>query len=166
MPTIYAQPYAIGASGFEFDSLEDFETKYKAHPNEEFELEFLEGSAVEESLFLNAAIGQHNLASFFEVAELEEYEQLQVGALLFVGVDIEEALERYEGVSIGEHDSAADWAHEYVDAMGGPNELDDETVARYFDYAQFGLDAELGGDIIPVTLGGRQYYAEAWSLER
>jgi len=166
MPTIHAQPYAVGQTGFEFETSEEFETKADDHPCEEFELEFLDGTPMEGAIFELADVAQHNLGHYFDSIELADFEQVQLAALLSVGVSLDDAIERRDSVSISEHESAADWALDYVDEMGGPETLPAETVATYFDYERFGRDAELGGDIIEMNFAGRRYFADAWSLER
>ena len=111
-------------------------------------------------------VAQHNLEDYFEAIELDDFQQVQLAALLHIDVPLDEALERYEDVIASEHNDVADWAFEFIDSMGGPAELGKETLASYFDYESYGRDAELGGDIIEMTIAGTRYYADAGSLER
>lgn len=80
--TLYAQPYDLDAQGFYFDSFKDYETKYNKNcnvygqPVEEYEIQFIDGSAIDCDLF-NAVKGQYNLKAFFMVAnEWEEYQKI------------------------------------------------------------------------------------------
>ncbi len=166
MPSLYAQPYSIEHVGFQFNSLEEYQEKSAAHSREEFEIDFLEGTSLEQQLFALAEVAQHNLEEYFDALELEDFQQVQLTALLTVNVPFDEALERYEDVVATEHDDVADWAFEFIDSLGGPAELGKETLASYFDYERYGHDAELGGDIIEMTIAGTRYYADAGSLER
>ncbi len=166
MPTLYAQPYSVEDIGFEFESLEDYRAKAAAHAREEFELDFLDGTPLEQQLFALGSVAQYNLEQYFEAIELASDEQVQLAALLYVDVPLDEALERYEDVVAAEHDSTADWAFEFIDSIGGPAALREETLASYFNYESYGRDAELGGDIIEMDIGGTRYYADAGSLER
>lgn len=80
--TLYAQPYDLDAQGFYFDSFEDYETKYNKNcnvygqPVEEYEIQFIDGSAIDCDLF-NAVKGQYNLKAFFMVANTwEDYNKI------------------------------------------------------------------------------------------
>ena len=72
--TLYAQPYDFDASGFYFDSLEDYQAKYNSNFNvygqhvEEYEIQFIDGSAIDCDLF-KAVKGEYHLKAFFKVAE-------------------------------------------------------------------------------------------------
>ena len=79
--TLYAQPYDYDASGFYFDSFEDYETKYNKNcnvygqPVEEYELQFIDGSAIDCDLFKAIDRTQNivcSLKAFFMVANTWE----------------------------------------------------------------------------------------------
>ena len=75
--TLYAQPYEFDASGFYFDSFEDYQAKYNSNFNvygqhvEEYEIQFIDGSAIDCDLF-KAVKGEYNLKAFFMVANTWE----------------------------------------------------------------------------------------------
>ena len=75
--TLYAQPYDFDASGFYFDSFEDYQAKYNSNFNvygqhvEEYEIQFIDGSAIDCDLF-KAVKGEYNLKAFFMVANTWE----------------------------------------------------------------------------------------------
>ena len=80
--TLYAQPYDLDASGFYFDSFEDYEAKYNKNcnvygqPVEEYMFDFIDGSAIDCDLF-KAVTGGYNLKAFFMVANTwEEYQKI------------------------------------------------------------------------------------------
>ena len=80
--TLYAQPYDYDAQGFYFTSFEDYETKYNKNCNvygqfvEEYEIQFIDGSAIDCDLF-KAVKGEYNLKAFFMVANTwEDYEKI------------------------------------------------------------------------------------------
>lgn len=70
--TLYAQPYDISASGFYFDSAEDYAEKAAAlrnahgQPVEEFEIQFSDGEAIDVALVGAVGLFQGDLAAFFE----------------------------------------------------------------------------------------------------
>ena len=84
--TLYAQPYDLDAQGFYFDSFEDYETKFNKNcnvygqPVEEYELQFIDGSAIDCDLFKAIDKTQNivcSLKAFFMVANTwEEYQKI------------------------------------------------------------------------------------------
>ena len=114
MPVLYAQPYAIGATGFRFESLDEYEEKSTNHDREEFEIEFLDGSPEEADLFEVAGISQPNLDCYFEILDLESHEQIQVAALLHSGTELDDALLSFDEVNVVEAESAKDWAIDWI----------------------------------------------------
>ena len=80
--TLYAQPYDLDAQGFYFDSFEDYETKFNKNcnvygqPVEEYEIQFIDGSAIDCDLF-KAVKGEYHLKAFFMVANTwEDYNKI------------------------------------------------------------------------------------------
>lgn len=75
MTTLFAQPYDISASGFYFDNAEDYLTKAKAlrnyhgQPVEEFEIQFIDGEAIDAELADAWGLSQCSLKSFFIATE-------------------------------------------------------------------------------------------------
>lgn len=87
---LHAQPYDIAASGFYFETAEEFATKAKAlrndygDPVEEFELQFIDGMDIDCALATAIGLNQANLSQFFDAAEAwDEDDKLRV--ILAVG---------------------------------------------------------------------------------
>lgn len=75
MPILHAQPYDLDATGFYFESLEDYSNKAKgncnAHgdPVEEFEFQFIDGDHIDCDLAKAWGINQANIGQYFEACE-------------------------------------------------------------------------------------------------
>ncbi|WP_195819411.1 antirestriction protein ArdA [Roseobacter sp. MH60115] len=69
---LHAQPYDISAAGFYFDSYDDYAEKAAAlrndygDPVEEFEIQFIDGEAIDCDLVHAIGINQANLKQFFD----------------------------------------------------------------------------------------------------
>lgn len=72
---LHAQPYDISAVGFYFDSCGDYAEKAAAlrndhgDPVEEFEIQFIDGDAIDCDLARAIGLNQANLKQFFEAVE-------------------------------------------------------------------------------------------------
>ena len=156
MTTFYAQPYAIGWSGFYFTSLEDYQTKEAAHGCEEFELQFIDGDLLDAKLFEAAGINQANLPLW---ADLEALEDDHKRAVLWLmadrGCTPEQALEQAEEVSFSTG-SITDYAWQFAEECLGLNDWP-ETAQRYWDAESYARDLQLGGDIDTIEIDGIQY---------
>lgn len=75
MTKLYAQPYDISATGFYFDSEEEYEELSKDNRNEygllveEYEIQFIDGERIDAELVNSFGLNQTNLGTFFEVVE-------------------------------------------------------------------------------------------------
>ena len=73
--TLYAQPYDISAMGFYFDSADDYAEKAKAarndhgQPVEEFEIQFIDGEAIDAALAEAIGLHQGDITAFFEAID-------------------------------------------------------------------------------------------------
>ena len=73
--TLYAQPYDLAASGFYFESAEDYAAKAKAlqndhgQPVEEFEIQFIDGERIDAELAKATGLHQGDIVAFFEKTE-------------------------------------------------------------------------------------------------
>ena len=79
---LYAQPYDISASGFYFEDAETFATKSAAlrndygQPVEEFEIQFIDGEAIDAALAKAIGLHQGDVAAFFEkIGEWEDHQK-------------------------------------------------------------------------------------------
>lgn len=75
MTKLYAQPYDLDAKGFFFESAEVFEERSDACRNvygervEEFEIQFIDGAALDACLFAALGVHQGTISAFFDRAE-------------------------------------------------------------------------------------------------
>lgn len=81
MTTLYAQPYDISATGFYFESAEEFSEKIKTIRNdcgnrvEEFEIQFIDGEEIDAELAKTWGLHQGNFIPFLEAVEAWEFWQ-------------------------------------------------------------------------------------------
>ena len=81
MTTLHAQPYDLSATGFYFESAEEYEAKASAlrnaygQPVEEFEIQFIDGEAIDAALASAIGLHQGDVAAFFD--KIEEWEDNQ-----------------------------------------------------------------------------------------
>ncbi len=90
MTQLHAQPYDLSATGFYFETAEEYKTKVKAlrneygDPVEEFEIQFIDGESTDCDLAKAIGLNQANLARYFEIVDdWEEWEKRLV--ILAVG---------------------------------------------------------------------------------
>lgn len=90
MTQLHAQPYDIAATGFYFETAEEYKAKVKAlrndygDPVEEFEIQFIDGESIDCDLAKAVGLTQANFARYFEIVdEWEEWEKRLV--ILAVG---------------------------------------------------------------------------------
>lgn len=73
--TLYAQPYDTAAMGFYFESAEEYAEKVQSARNdhgqtvEEFEIQFIEGDAIDAALAEAVGLHQGDVAAFFEAID-------------------------------------------------------------------------------------------------
>ncbi|MEM9422328.1 MAG: antirestriction protein ArdA [Pseudomonadota bacterium] len=83
--TLYAQPYDLAATGFYFEDIETFKTKSRTLKNdygetvEEFEIQFIDGEALDAALFKALGVHQGNVCDFLETApDWEDWEKINI----------------------------------------------------------------------------------------
>jgi hypothetical protein len=157
---IYANPYAYGASGFYFESADDFDRKFAAAERrgvEEFDLEFIDGTSLEAKLFDAAGVNQANVHEWFDLVEELDSDERMVAAIHAAeheGVrDLEEVKERADDIIVYAG-SMRDALEEQLNDAGGIAEVlkgqrkakvgrrGDVTLDMYFDYDSFGHDVQ------------------------
>lgn len=75
MTQLFAQPYNIDATGFYFETLEEFTAKSKdlkcrfGEPVEEFEIQFIDGDGIDCDLAEAIGLYQSNIGQFFDAVE-------------------------------------------------------------------------------------------------
>lgn len=158
---LYAQPYDISATGFYFRTAEEYATRTAAarndygQPVEEFEIQFIDGDAIDAALAIALGIYIPKLAAFFEKVETwDDHEKLAViVAVGECGYDFDWDngepedfdVDLYEGMSL------RDLAEQFVeDGVFGDIP---ERLAPYLDLDAIACD--LGHDYAETEVAGR-----------
>lgn len=168
MTKLFAQPYDISATGFYFDSAEEFITKIATHANdygepvEEYELQFIDGDAIDCELAKAWGINQANIGTYYEAVEIWDDHDKQV-FIIAVGeagylVNTETVSPRDFDIDIYYARSMTELAEEFVaDGLIGdvPSHL-----AHYIDYDAIARDlavdyteTEIAGDYLIYRAG-------------
>lgn len=148
MTQLHAQPYDLSATGFYFASLEEFQAKSSAaknaygQPVEEFELQFIEGEAIDCALAEAWGVNQANVGPYFDAVEdWAEYEKqvfiIAVGEVGY-GFDPNTVKPHDFDVDIYYAHSMTDLAEEFV-ADGLFGEIPDH-LTHYIDYDAIARD--------------------------
>ena len=158
--TLYAQPYDLSATGFYFECPETFERKIQAvkndygEPVEEFEIQFIDGEALDTALFDALRIHQGNACQFLEmVTEWEEWEKINI--IIATGecgytFDIESDDPHHFGITIENADNMRELAERFVnDGLFG--EIP-EHLANYIDIDA--IAADLSHDYTETVIAG------------
>ncbi len=159
----HATPYDISATGFYFETYEEYCTKAKTHTNEygdiveEYEIQFIDGDNHE--LFGALSINQVNLKQWFYDFENLENEQTAKATYLAndIGYSIEDILHRLDDVTLFEG-AAKDYAEQFIEDTDMLQGLPDN-LRYYFDTEAYARDLLAGGDITEVTIMGTAYVA-------
>ena len=162
MMTYYAQPYDITATGLYFESAEDYQAKIGSvrndyrQPVEEFEIQFIDGEAIDFALAKAWEINQVNILRFMEVTE-EWDDQEKLRFIIAVGecsyaFDPESADPDDYDVDIYEMDSLKELAEDFVEE-GLFGDIP-ERLAFYIDYEAIARD--LGVDYTETTIAGQR----------
>lgn len=84
MTQFYAQPYDISATGFFFETMEEYDARYATCKNdfdgqvEEFELQFIDGETIDAELFKALDVHQGNIHHFIEKTDEWDERQKQI----------------------------------------------------------------------------------------
>lgn len=165
--TLYAQPYDITATGFYFETAEQYAAlAAKAvydygEKVEEFEIQFIDGAAIDAALADALGLNQANLGRFFEVAEAwEEHEKIRciIAMREGIGFDIEQDDPDALEIDIYQADTLRDLAESFVDE-GLFGEIP-EPLRFYIDYDAIARDlamdysqAEIAGERLVYRCG-------------
>ncbi len=168
MPHFHAQPYDISATGFYFDDAETYGNRIGSitndfgQPVEEFEIQFIDGEALD-CAFANAfGLNQANILRFLELVDLwEDHEKIRfIIAVGECGYDTEQVLDDIDGldVDIYGEETLRDLAERFVeDGLFGeiPEPLrfyiDHEAIAR--DLAADYTETEIAGERLVYRCG-------------
>ena len=163
MTTLYAQPYDICATGFYFESREEYAAKATkavnsyGWPVEEFEIQFINGDAIDAQLFHALGVHQGSFAAFLDAVEAwSEVDKVKVaiaagegGCQFNLGHNDPDDLE----IDLYECDSLRDLAMQFVDD-GLFGEIP-PAIANYLDYDAIAHD--LSADYAEITINDTRY---------
>ena len=160
MSTFYAQPYDISAHGFYFTSAEEYaECAAKARNNfgqpvEEFEIQFIDGEAIDAALAQALDVHQGNVADFFERETEWDDNQKRIAIIATsecgYTLDLECCDPDRFDVDIYELDTMRELAEHFVDD-GLFGDIP-EHLANYIDYDAIARD--LGFDYGQTCIAG------------
>jgi antirestriction protein len=145
--TFYANPYG-GATGFHFDSAEDFEQKFEKAGFEEYSIEFIDGDDTATLLAKCVPMGGAEIENWYALLdEVDSDEHLlqqivaytECNSSLDSVEDFESHRSYIEDGTIQEGD-LQDLAHEFVDQG-----MIDLAESNYFDYESFARDLGYDG---------------------
>ena len=160
MTQLHAQPYDISATGFFFDSREEYERKAARNRNdfggivEEYEIQFIDGEDIDAQLFKALGVHQGNFHKFLAACD-DWSEDQKRKAIIAVGengyrfdfgTDDPDDFE----VDIYEMDSLKELAEHFVDE-GLFGEIP-QHLENYLDYDAIARD--LGFDYSEITIAG------------
>lgn len=149
--SLCATPYNTEKPFWYFSSYEEYQEKSEKMDCEEFEIQFINGSEIEQVIFDALKVGQSNLESYFEtIEELQDISENELLALKWLAnnYSFDYALDHYKDVIVFEGNKenyAWEFANDHYDLeklMG--------SLSGYFDYERFAIDLELGGDIVEI----------------
>ncbi len=160
MPKLHAQPYDISATGFYFDTAEEYRQKADkavnsyGDPVEEFEIQFIDGDYVDVELAKAWGLNQADLARYFDAAEKwDDMEKLEF--IIAVGecgysFDPDSVAPSDFDVTIYHEENLQDLAVQFVEE-GLFGDVP-ESLRFYIDYEAIARD--LGFDYTETTIAG------------
>jgi len=160
---LYAQPYDISATGFFFDSADEYNAKAAKAKNsygwpvEEFEIQFIDGDIIDAALFKALGVHQGNFQAYLDAVESWSEED-KVRVIIAVGeagytFDLDtDTPDRFD-VDLYEMSSLRDLAEHLVE--GGLFGEIRERIQAYLDYDAIARD--LGMDYSQTTIDGTSY---------
>ena len=158
---LYAQPYNMDATGFQFISEQEFKTKRdQCHDKfgnavEEFEIQLLEAEEIDCEFAKAIGLSQANYADFLELADAWEHWQ-KVYVIISVGAlanDFDPYCDPHLlDISVYAVDSLRELAEQFVDE--GLFGTIPERLEFYIDYEAIARD--LGFDYSEITIAGER----------
>lgn len=163
MTQLFAQPYDISATGFYFETVEEYHNQVKTcrndygQPVEEFEIQFIDGTDIDCALFRALDIHQGSIGDYFDM--IDAYDDTQKITLIIavgeagyefkIGQDHPDQfdIQIYEGTSM------RDLAEEFVDE-GLFGEIP-PALHNYIDYDAIARD--LACDYSQTEIAGTHY---------
>lgn len=161
MTQLYAQPYDLSATGFYFESVEEFDAKAKVNRNdygqqvEEYELQFIDGDNIDCDLAKAIGINQANVAQYFDAVDAwsEDDKQRVIIAVGEGGYRFEPNTKPYDlEVDIYPVETLRELAEQFVDE-GLFGDIP-ERLQSYLDYDAIARD--LGFDYTETEVAGKR----------
>ncbi|MCB0518506.1 MAG: antirestriction protein ArdA [Lewinellaceae bacterium] len=157
MLELYAQPYNINATGYYFDTADRFDEKagncFDAYGMkvEEFEIQFIDGDAINAELFRAWGVHQANVHQFLEAANgLDEHEKLALIAMARCGYTIDGHINTGD-VVLHYCNDLKELAMQFIeDGLYGEFP---ESLSHYIDYDAIARD--LGMEYKELSVGGQ-----------
>lgn len=163
MTTLYARAYDITATGFYFETAEQFSKKSAALKNEsgdmveEFEIQFIDGEEIDGELAKAWSLNQINFAAFLDAVEEWTHGQkiYYIIAVGECGYPHDDVADRFDEVDIDIHeiDSLKDLAEEFVEE-GLFGDIP-ERLQFYIDYDAIARDLEV--EYSETTIAGERF---------
>jgi hypothetical protein len=162
MTQLFAQPYDISATGFYFQTLDEYQEKAAktkndyGQPVEEYELQFIDGESIDAKLFEALGVNQCNFPQFLDACDQWDESQKQK-VILAVGecgcsFDLKSGDPDDFDVDIYELDSLRELAEQFVEE-GLFGEIP-KHLENYLDYDAMARD--LGMDYSETTIAGKR----------
>lgn len=163
MTTLFAQPYDISASGFYFESMEEYQAKAAkarndyGQPVEEFEIQFIDGEGIDTELGQAIGLDQGNFGAFLEFCDDLDDDQ-KIRLIIAYGecgytFDAESCDPDGFDIDLYELDTMRELAELLVDE-GLMGDIPERLMA-YFDYDALARD--LAVDYSQISVNGRGY---------
>lgn len=163
MTTLFAQPYDITATGFYFDSYDDYESKASAleneqdDPVEEFEIQFIDGEEIDSEMSKAFELNQVNIEAFFDACkDWQGYQKINfIIAVGECGYQFDPASDHPDNfeVDLYEMDSLKELAEHFVEE-GFYGEVPG-SLQYYIDTDAMARD--LSVDYSQITIAGTRY---------
>lgn len=161
MTTLHAQPYDISATGFFFESAEEYHTKREQCRNdfggqvEEFEIQFIDGGEIDCALFKALSVHQGSFEGFLDACEdwSEDQKLRVIIAVGECGFSFDPATDDPDDldVDIYEMRNLEELAQHFVDE-GLLGDIP-ENLQHYIDY--YALSCDLGMDYSETSIAGQ-----------
>ena len=162
MTQLHAQPYDISATGFYFDSAEEYAQKSAKNfnsygaPVEEYEIQFIDGDSIDAALFKVLNVHQGNFPQFLDACDIWDEQQKQK-VIIAVGecgysFDLASGDPDDFEVDVYQLDSLKELAEQFVDE-GLFGEIP-ASIQNYLDYDAIARD--LGMDYSEITIVGER----------
>jgi len=163
MTKLYAQPYDFTASGFYFETVEEYNTQASklrnsyGQPVEEFEFQFIDGEGIDAALFKALGVHQGNFPSYLEATE-DWSEEDKIKVIIAVGevgykFDLGGDKPNQFDIDLYELNSLKELAEQFVEE-GLFGEIP-TSIQNYLDYDAIARD--LAMDYSEIRIDGRNY---------